>query len=115
LNKEGIEMKLVLAIVSDEDGPKVMNELNRNGIGVTKLGSTGGFLRVGNTTLLLGLEEEKVGTAIEIIKKMSKSRKQIVNSSVMPNEGSMFVPFPVEVTVGGATVFVLNVERFEKV
>ena len=50
-------MKLVFAIVHDEDGPKVMEELNRNGFSVTKLCSTGGFLKAGNTTLLVGVDE----------------------------------------------------------
>jgi len=109
-------MKMILAIVNDEDGPKVMNELNKRNFGVTKLGSTGGFLRVGNTTLLLGLEEEKVSEAIDIIKSKSKSRKQVVNSSIIPNgSGGMYMPYPVEVVVGGATVFVLNIEQYEKV
>jgi uncharacterized protein YaaQ len=109
-------MKLVFAIVHDEDGPKVMEELNRNGFSVTKLCSTGGFLKAGNTTLLVGVEEEKLASVMEIIKRKSKSRKQVINSSITPNGmGGMFVPYPVEVVVGGATIFVLDVERFEKV
>lgn len=109
-------MKLVFAIVHDEDGHKVMKELNANGFSVTKLCSTGGFLRSGNTTLLVGVEEEKVDTVIDIIKKKSKSRKQILNSSAIPgNMNGMMMPYPVEVVIGGATIFVLDVERFEKV
>jgi uncharacterized protein YaaQ len=109
-------MKLVFAIVHDEDGPKVMNALNKEGYGVTKLCSTGGFLKAGNTTLFTGVPEDKVDSVIEIIKKKSKSRNQVVNSSITPNgAGGMFVPYPVEVVVGGATIFVLDVERFEKV
>ncbi len=109
-------MKLVFAIVHDEDGPKVMEELNKNGFSVTKLCSSGGFLKAGNTTLLVGVEEENLDTVIEVIKKKSKSRKQVINSSMTPNGmGGMFVPYPVEVVVGGATVFVMDVFRFEKV
>lgn len=108
-------MKLVFAIVHDDDGPKVMDELNRGGFSVTKLCSTGGFLKAGNTTLLVGVEEEKLDTVIDIIKKKSKSRKQVINSSITPSTmGGMFIPYPVEVVVGGATIFVLDVERFEK-
>lgn len=114
--KGGYNMKLVFAIVHDEDGPKVMEELNRNGFSVTKLCSSGGFLRAGNTTLLVGVTEEKLDTVIGIIKQKSKSRKQAINSTMTPNNlGGMFMPYPVEVIVGGATVFVLNVDRFEKV
>ncbi len=109
-------MKLVFAIVHDEDGHKVMDELNKNGFSVTKLCSTGGFLRSGNTTLLVGVEEEKVDKVIEIVEKKSKSRKQVINSSMTPNGmGGVFMPYPVEVVVGGATLFVIDVERFEKV
>ncbi len=113
---ENYQMKLVLAIVHDEDGPKVMSELNKNGFSVTKLCSSGGFLRAGNTTLLVGVTEEKLDAVIEIIKQKSKSRKQAINSTMTPNNmGGMFMPYPVEVIVGGATIFVLNVDKFEKV
>lgn len=109
-------MKLVYAIVHDEDGHKVMDELNKNGFSVTKLCSSGGFLRSGNTTLLVGVEKEKVDEVIGIIEKKSKSRKQVINSSIAPNGmNGMFMPYPVEVVVGGATIFVMDVERFEKV
>ncbi len=109
-------MKLVFAIVNDEDGHKVMKSLNENDFSVTKLCSTGGFLKSGNTTLLVGVDEHKVDDVIAIIKKRSKSRKQIANSTISPNGmGAAFMPYPVEVVVGGATIFVLDVERFEKV
>lgn len=109
-------MKLVFAVVHDEDGNKLMEELNKNGFSVTKLCSTGGFLKSGNTTLLVGVEKDKVDTVMEIIEKKSKSRKQVINSSMSPNGmGGMFIPYPVEVVVGGATVFVIDVERFEKI
>jgi uncharacterized protein YaaQ len=112
-------MKLVFAIVHDEDGRKVMDELNKNGFSVTKLCSSGGFLRAGNTTLIVGVEEEKLDEVIAIIEKKSKSRKQVINSPVSPNGvngmNGMYMPYPVEVVVGGATVFVLNVEQFYKI
>ncbi|MGI6667983.1 MAG: cyclic-di-AMP receptor [Acetivibrionales bacterium] len=109
-------MKLVFAIVHDEDGPKVMEELNKKGFSVTKLCSTGGFLKAGNTTLLVGVEEPDVDTVIDAIRRKSKSRKQVINSNVTPSGTSgMFMPYPVEVVVGGATIFVLNVDHFEKV
>ncbi|MDP4093026.1 MAG: cyclic-di-AMP receptor [Bacillota bacterium] len=109
-------MKLVFAIVHDEDGPRVIGELNKNGFSVTRLCSTGGFLKAGNTTLLVGVEEEKLDTVIGIIEAKSKSRKQVVNSTMTPNTmGGMFMPYPVEVVIGGATIFVVDVERFEKV
>ncbi|WP_010248455.1 cyclic-di-AMP receptor [Acetivibrio cellulolyticus] len=109
-------MKLVFAIVHDEDGNKVMKELNSNGFSVTKLCSTGGFLKAGNTTLLVGVDQDKVDQVIEIIKSKSKSRKQVINSPIAPIDvGSVFLSNAVEVVVGGATIFIVDVERFEKV
>jgi uncharacterized protein YaaQ len=109
-------MKLVFAIVHDEDVGKLTDEFSRMGFSVTKLCSTGGFLKAGNTTLLIGVEEEKLETVMDIIKRKSKSRKQVINSSMAPNGmGGVFMPYPVEIVVGGATVFVLDVERFEKI
>lgn len=108
-------MKLVFAIVHDEDGHKVMSELNDNGFSVTKLCSTGGFLRAGNTTLLVGVEKDKVDQIIDIIKSHSKSRKKVLNAPIAPvGLGNVFMGNPVEVVVGGATIFVIDVERFEK-
>jgi Uncharacterized protein conserved in bacteria len=109
-------MKLIYAIVHSDDGRRVMDELNNKGFSVTKLCSTGGFLKSGNTTLITGVEEDKVDEVISIIEKKSKSRKELVNPS-MPNNGvgQIMLSYPIEVTVGGATIFVVNVERFEKV
>ena len=76
-------MKLVFAIVNNEDGNIVMRELNKAGFSVTKMASTGGFLRVGNTTLLVGTEEEDVQKVIDVIRKFSAKRKQIL-CNVLP-------------------------------
>lgn len=109
-------MKLILAIVHDEDGNKVMSELNEQGFSVTKLATTGGFLKAGNMTLLVGTSEQNVPTVIDIIKRKSQTRKQVVSTPVlMSGLGSSCTPYPVEVEVGGATIFVVDVERFEKV
>lgn len=109
-------MKLIMAIINDEDAFNIMDILNEKGFSVTKLATTGGFLRAGNTTLICGCHEDRVSEFIEIIEKRGKSRKQItsVNSSHI-NATESYVPYPVEVTVGGATLFVLNVEEFRKV
>ncbi|MBQ3181788.1 MAG: cyclic-di-AMP receptor [Clostridia bacterium] len=108
-------MKLVLAIVSNDDATSVMKELNKEGFQVTKMASTGGFLRVGNVTLLVGTEEENVPKAIDIISKFSAKRKQVVFSGE-PYIGATtgYMSFPSEIEVGGATIFVIDVERFEK-
>jgi len=105
-------MKLVLAIVHDEDGNRVMSALNSSGFSVTKLATTGGFLRSGNTTLLVGTEEEKVDEVMNIFIKYCHKRKQI---TATPIPTGMFTPYPIEVEVGGATMFLINVDRFEKI
>ncbi|MDD2214322.1 MAG: cyclic-di-AMP receptor [Oscillospiraceae bacterium] len=108
-------MKLLYAIIHDEDAPRLMAELNKSGFRVTKLNSTGGFLRSGNTTLMIVIEDEQQPQVIELIRKYSSARKAAINTNMSPaNVGGTYVPYPVEVTVGGATVFVLNVEYFEK-
>ena len=109
-------MKLVFAIVSNDDGNTVMRELNKEGFSVTKMASTGGFLRAGNTTLLVGTEEEKVEPCINIIEKHSAKRKQVVFSPEPYIGGTAgYASLPSEIEVGGATIFVVDVERFEKV
>lgn len=109
-------MKLIMAIIHDEDAFHIMDVLNEKGYSVTKLASTGGFLRAGNTTLICGVEDEKVDDLVSIIEKKCKGRRQItsINSANMSATES-YVPYPVEVTVGGATIFVLDVEEFKKV
>jgi uncharacterized protein YaaQ len=104
-------MKLILAILSNDDSPVASNALNKNGFSVTKLATTGGFLRAGNTTLIIGCEDEKVEAAIDIIKEYSSKRTEIVPSTASYDIGR----YAVEVTVGGATIFVLDVAQFLKV
>ncbi len=109
-------MKLVVAIVQDKDAVKVIANLMEQGYRATKLASTGGFLREGNTTLLVGVESDKVETVLNIVKEICHSREQLVTPlSPMGGAVDSFLPYPVEVTVGGATVFVLDVERFVRI
>ena len=107
-------MKMIITILNADDAPSVIHSLMKNGFSITKLATTGGFLRTGNVTVLIGVEDDKVDTAIGIIKDNSHSRKQMIAPSAEP--GLSFYPtMPIEVIVGGATIFVLNVEHFEKV
>ena len=110
-------MKLVIAIVQDEDAGRVVSALMDKGFGVTKLATTGGFLRAGNTTLISGVEDEKPDGALAIIERICKSREQITASATHMSGGAsgVYVPYPIKVTVGGATVFVLEVSQFLKV
>ena len=107
-------MKMIMAVVSGNNNNTVSAALTKARFSVTKLATTGGFLMSGNTTFLIGVDDDKVSEVIDIIAKHSKKRKQMVPSAGMVDVG-MYSAFPVEVTVGGAIVFVMNVERFEKV
>lgn len=109
-------MKLIIAIVQDEDASRLISSLMSEGYRVTKLATTGGFLRSGNTTLLIGVEDEKLQHALGIVEKVCKSRKQIATApSPITGTTGVYVPYPIEVTVGGATIFVLDVEQFAKI
>ena len=109
-------MKLILAVIDDEDAFHVLDALNEKGFYVTKLASTGGFLRSGKTTLISGVQEERIEELIGILEKKCKSRKQITSvNSTHVNATESYVPYPVEVSVGGATIFLLNIEEFRKV
>lgn len=107
-------MKLLLAIIHDDDASVVMQELNKQGYLVTKLASTGGFLRSGNTTLITGVDDKKVDSVIDIFEHKCKARTQL--SSLSAPYGAMegYMPHTVEVKVGGATIFVLGVDQFKK-
>ena len=106
-------MKLILAIVSNDDANKVSTALVKQNFFVTKLATTGGFLMSGNTTFIVGTENDKVVEVIKIIETHSKSRSKLVPQSIV-SEFGMFSSMPVEVKIGGATVFVLNVDQFIK-
>ncbi|NLM19921.1 MAG: hypothetical protein GX217_07890 [Clostridiaceae bacterium] len=108
-------MKLILAIVNDEDTSRLVTELNKAHFRVTKLSSTGGFLRSGNTTLLIGVDEPELNMALDIVRKNSSSRKATINTAMPPTGmGNSYLPYPVEVTIGGATVFVIDVDHYER-
>jgi len=108
-------MKLLIAIVSDEDSNILADKLNRHGFSITKLCSTGGFLKSGNTTFLIATENEKVEEAIEIIRETCKSKRRMIAPEKLPGSfGTFNMAMPVEVNIGGATVFTLNIEQFIK-
>lgn len=110
-------MKLIFAVIRDKDANNAVEELIQRQIGVTKLASTGGFLRDGNTTLMIGTGDDRVEEVMEALKQTCAKRSQI---EVVAPHSTGGVPVwnlsyaPIKVEVGGATVFVLDVERFEK-
>ena len=106
-------MKLIIAVVSNDDSHSLSNALTKENFAVTKLATTGGFLKIGNTTMLIGTEEDRVEKCIEIIKEESKQRTELIPSTASYDIGR-FATFPVEVQVGGGTIFVVDVEKFIK-
>lgn len=106
-------MKLIIAIINSEDSHSVLGEITKAGFYATKLSTTGGFLRSGNLTLLMGVEDDKVDELLEILGNNCKKREEL--TPVIPSyEAGMMAAIPVTITVGGATVFVLDVEQFHK-
>ncbi len=108
-------VKLVLAIVQDEDANALSESLLAERFGLTRINTAGGFLREGNVSFLLGVEEEKLGQLLSIIRRNCVTRTQYANPlPPIMEPGEFYMPYPVEVQVGGATVFVFDVERFEQ-
>ncbi len=108
-------VKLVVAIVHSEDAGVLVDALLERDFRATRLHSSGGFLKQSNATVVLGVEDDEVDEVMGIVRASCHSRTQIVNP--MPpimEPGEFFMPYPLEVEVGGATVFVLPVDRFER-
>ena len=109
-------VKLVVAIVHNEDAGQLVDTLLEQEYRATRLHSSGGFLKQSNATVMVGVEDAQVDEVLDLIRSTCHSRSQIVNP--MPpimEPGEFFMPYPIEVEIGGATVFVLPVERFERI
>lgn len=107
-------MKLILAIINNDDSIKASAELNREGFFVTRLSTTGGFLMVGNTTLLIGTEDSDVDKVKKILEKTCAKRTAVASTINSLGRNLKDNSLPDEVTVGGATVFVLGVDEVTK-
>lgn len=108
-------MKLVVAVVQDLDADDVIDTLTGQNYRVTRVASTGGFFRQGNTTLFCGVADERVPQLISLLRKTCKRRSRMMPIAPHSAEHPMTVGAYVEVTVGGATIFVLDVEHFEQI
>ena len=107
-------MKLIICIVQDQDSTALIDELTDNNFRITKLASTGGFLKSGNTTLLTGVEDNEVDQVLKIIEDNCKTRELTTSLLTVTMPGDSYIPFPLEVKVGGATIFILDVEKHIK-
>ncbi len=107
--------KLVVAIIHKDDAPGLVAALSKRGYSATVISTTGGFLREGNSTALIGTSEANLVEVLRIVKANAHARNQYVNPlPPVVDPGELYMAQPVEVEVGGAVVFVLNVERFER-
>lgn len=107
-------MKLILAIVQDQDADATIQALTEEGHRVTRVASTGGFFRVGNTTLLIGVDDRAVDPVVNILKETCERRTRLIPAGPNIVESAAMMGAFVEVEVGGATVFVMDVEHFEQ-
>ncbi|OGO50412.1 MAG: hypothetical protein A2148_01940 [Chloroflexi bacterium RBG_16_68_14] len=108
-------MKLVIIIASDADADRLMKALIEQGYPATKISSTGGFLHRGNATIISGVEANEVEQVLAMVRAECHARTEYVPVQTLPFFGEGATPSePVEVRVGGAIVFVVSVERFEK-
>lgn len=113
--KGGSKMKLIISIVHSDDADPLILALRERGFRSTKISTTGGFLREGNASILIGTDEAKVDEVLQIIRQNCHTRTEYVNPLPPVMEpGELYMPNPIEVQVGGATIFVLDVVRYER-
>ena len=104
-------MKLIIAIVQDQDVSLLRDDLTDHNFHMTKLASSGGFLKTGNSTLLIGTPKERVQEALKLIEENCESRDTTASMVNITNPQEPFMPLPMDVHIGGATVFVLDVDE----
>jgi uncharacterized protein YaaQ len=108
-------VKLLISVVNSDDAHPLIDTLMKDGYRATMISTTGGFLREGNATLLIGVADENVEGVLKIIRESCHTRTQYVNPLPPTVEsGELYMPTPIEVQVGGAVVFILRVDRFER-
>ncbi len=108
-------MKLIMAIVSSDDSREVLDRLTKGGFRATVISTTGGFLREGNTTIFLGIEDDKVPQAVETVRSVCRRRTQWVSPLPTLEGPGLEMAEPIEVSVGGGVLFLMNVEQFVQV
>ncbi len=109
-------MKLVVAVVQGKDAEGLMAALRQGSYRATQINSSGGFLRENNVTIMTGVNDTQVPDVFRLIRENCYTRTQYVNPLLPIMEpGEFYMPSPVEVQVGGATVFVLPIVRYERI
>jgi uncharacterized protein YaaQ len=108
-------MKLIVAIVQDYDTDRLLRAIGAAGLRATRIASTGGFLRTGNTTVLMGVEDDRVATCLDLLKASCASRVERPAVDLFDDLGLLAPGTVSEVTIGGAVVFVIAVSRFVRI
>jgi len=104
-------MKLVIAVVQRQDAGELLEALTALGHRVTRISSEGGFLREGNVTLLIAVDNQAVDPLLRTIREHCYPRTRYVSPlPPVAESGEFYPPVPVEVQVGGATIFVLKAD-----
>lgn len=106
--------KLVVAIVQDEDAPALSDAVVARGYRATRMHTVGGFLRKGNATILIGVEERQIPELLAVIRQTCRTRMAFLTATYPVEMAEPFLSEPIEVQVGGAVVFIVDVERFEQ-
>lgn len=108
-------MKMITAIINKKDSGQVCKVLSENGFIYTKVATIGGFLKAGNTTLLIGIDDSKLDKVLALIRENSAKRIEYMPAMPMTEGNNMMLnAHPLEIEVGGATVFVTEVTYYEK-
>jgi uncharacterized protein YaaQ len=108
-------MKLIVAIVQDYDCDRLLRAIAGAGLRATRIASTGGFLRAGNTTVLLGIADDQVDPCVRLIRSSCQTRVQRVPEALAGDLAEWNPAGIAEVSIGGAVIFVTNVSRFERI
>ena len=107
--------KLCVIVASNHDADRLMRALVAADFIATKIASSGGFLRRGNTTILTGVPTGALDELMDIVRRECQARRELISLDALPFDPAAGVGAPVEVRVGGAIAFVLDVARFERV
>lgn len=107
-------MKLLVAITDKSDAEEALDALLAEDVGVTRIDSTDGFLHEGKAILLIGVEEDRTASALDILREHCRSRmtQMQLPASLLHGE-TRVVGEPIQVKVGGALAFFLNIDHFE--
>ncbi|MCX5975954.1 MAG: cyclic-di-AMP receptor [Coprothermobacterota bacterium] len=109
-------MKLLIVIVQDKDAEALLSTLTQKGYRATKMASTGGFLREGNSTIFLGVDDDKVEEILSVVRERCHKREHFINPApYAPSAPGSYIPYPMKVEIGGATIFVAPIDYFERV